>query len=554
MKLLVSLCTLLLSHCAVTAGFTRSLSEFLSPEAQRGLHTDVLAAPLLNNSSVKLERDDVKWLYPAKLSDQDILIPLRQTAPLTSRDSDWKDWFRKLGAAVPSDVPSWVQLGLGRGRIFGDLRSIGDNAWIEYSSEDADLIKKSGVDIGPAPSWDKLYGTVRLKFASLAFGLHSIAGGQIYQRTYDLPAWSSSELEEAEKSWLKRIEPLRRSNFWQSCKDHVRLHRLFEPDSSLHPSQVTEIRRALASEYADWITDFSKTIGSNGVASVSPVEALRLVECAPKVPWSFVPQMEQVQGTTFLRSRRKVWRPELNFVRAMRIQKSPGLLSHGVRGEIAKMIEESDNVDAFTEPVLALEGVSLGNVSQRWSPSAVRVLALYKSQIGKHSAQPLLFESGLLNTFMLYATRTRDATGKLVVGPAVCALHSPGNLQLVEVARTLDFELAFIGGNDRFPFTYRSSPQSARALGGTLAEIMWTQHRVDSFDQMDELEVSAAEGSYTTINLRFPTGIATALLLDAPLKLETVTIGSLPASVRDEIKSAFDREIVRQKRKPAHNP
>ncbi|MBL8060739.1 MAG: hypothetical protein JNK63_08510 [Chthonomonas sp.] len=553
MKFIESSLAMVLAQFAYGDKPLRMISEYLPAEEEIGVHPDILAAPALSNDFPAIDQPTLRWLYPTKISDDKLLVPIRQTKPLTQQGDEWPDWFKSLNAEPPPDTPAWAQLALQKGRIFGQLNAIGDSLWITYNDEEASSIQRAGLTFTDNQLIGKMYGSIRLLPAALELSVSLISDGSPQRRSVSLPAFNAPK-SAAELLWLKRLEPLRQANFWQSLKDEGRLIRLFEQDSDLEMAQTTEIRASLATDYSNWQTEFCKTLGPKSIASLSPIEALRLVESAPKVPWSLQPELRQSPTGTLLRAMNTGWRAELNVLRALSLEREPGVLSPTVRGEMAQLTAESDFVDQFVEPVMALEGLSRGFSTQRRSASTMRVLALYKGQIGRHGAQALLQNSGLLNTFMLVAASTKNSSGKAVIGSSVCALHAPSSLQLVEISRATSSKIAFIGGNERLPFTYRSSPSSPKSFGLTLAEIMWKELRIDNFALLSDLEVSVGDPAQITIDLHFPTGIASSSFVESPFKLAPVKLGSLPLAVRSEIQSAFDREVARLKKEPTTVP
>lgn len=553
MKFIESSLAMVLAHFAYGDRPLRMISEYLPAEEEIGVHPDILAAPALSNDFPAIDQATLRWLYPTKIIDDNLLVPIRQARPLTRRGDEWQDWFKSLDAKPPPEVPTWAQLALQSGRIFGQLNAIGDSLWITYDPEEASSIQRAGLTFTDNPPAGRMVGTIRLLPAALELNVSLISDGSPKRRNTFLPAFSAPK-SAAEVAWLKSLEPLRQANFWQSLKDEGRLIRLFEQDSDLQMAQTTEIRASLTTEYASWLSDFCKTLGPKSIASLSPIEALRLAESAPKVPWSLQPELQQSPTGTLLRLMNEGWRPELNVLKALSLQREPGVLSPTVRGVMAQLTAESDFVDQFVEPVMVLEGLSRGFSTQRRSASTIRVLALYKGQIGRHGAQALLQDSGLLNTFMLVAASTKSASGKVVIGPSVCALHAPASLQFVEISRATSSKIAFIGGNAQFPFTFRSSPSSPKSFGLTLAEIMWKELRVDNFALLNDLEVSVGDPAQITIDLHFPSGIASSSFVESPFKLATIKLGSLSLALRTEIQTAFDREVARLKKEPTTVP
>lgn len=540
--------------CPLGHGSFRMVSELLAPGVRTAVHPSVGAAPVISSGSNELDLSDVRWLYPTTLTDEGRLVPVRSTKPLTERGEIWTDWFRGLNANPPHEVPSWAPLALQSGSIFGQLSHIGDTLWVTYSKEETFALQQLGLATGISFENGRAFGAIRLLPAALELTFFATSDEKVQQRSCVLPALSSIESDPTAQAWLSSIESLRQTNFWESLKDEARMQRLFEPDSDLRLSQIAETRQAVAEEYASWQGKLSALLGPNGVAGLSPVEALRLVELAPKAPWSLKPEILKTQSATLIRVSRKFWNAELNWSTALSIPKQPEVLSPGVRGSIAQILAESDSIDRFTEPVLALEGIARGYTSQQQSASVIRVLAMYNSRLGKHSAHPLLGEPGLLNTLMLSGVTAKGVDGQLVAGPAVCVRHVPSTLQFVEIQRSESCKLAFIGGNDKYQFTYRSSPGSPRAFGTTLAEILWKGQGVDNFDELSELPVSAGTMTQLSLDLHFPSGVASASIVEAPYSLTTRRLGTLPVDVLAEAKRAFEREVDRLKREPASVP
>ncbi|MCC6687394.1 MAG: hypothetical protein IT205_10480 [Fimbriimonadaceae bacterium] len=83
---------------------------------------------------------------------------------------------------------------------------------------------------------------------------------------------------------------------------------------------------------------------------------------------------------------------------------------------------------------------------------------------------------------------------------------------------------------------------------------MWKEFRIDDFALLSDLEVSVGDPAQITIDLHFPSGMASSSFVESPFKLATIKLGSLPLALRNEIQTAFDREVARLKKVPPTVP
>lgn len=517
------------------------------------------AVAIQNNASIPRQNlvETISWLYPAKYDkERERLTSIpRASRALTVRGDQWQDWFMPLHADVPQGVPKWAQIALASGQISGELRNIGDALWITYGDEEARSMFASDAGYWAASEERKsykLYGELRLLPSSLALRLHSFYQGQrVESRELNLPAIVALKAGSAEAVWVDSVARLRKLALWTSLKDELSLLKLYDwPRFTL--SNTPDTRSRIAQQYAEWLRAFSDTLGENAIFSMSPVEALRIAEAAPYVPWSAQPEIKESHAQVLCRIKGVAWRPELNLNQSAKTQRQNGTASISNRGLMAQLIAEPDEFEPYASSVLALESLQRGvSIQPAIGISALRLLNLYQFRPGDHSPDAALQESGLLISFLLNGAKSpiRSNGDTWDYGPMVCYLHPPKSLRKVTLEERTETTISSVGGNTEYPFPTGTDQRSPYDFGANLAFMVWTNFREDDFDKLGSIEGGMADIPQMAIVLTFPTGIARRNIELAPLsEVKRMKISDMPGHIQADIRRGFDSAIAKLKK------
>lgn len=517
------------------------------------------AVVIQNNASIPRQSwvETISWLYPAKYDkERERLVSIpRSTRALTGRGEQWQDWFTPLHADVPQGVPKWAQIALASGQISGELRNIGDVLWITYDDEEASSMFASDAGYWAASDERKsyeLYGELRLLPNSLALRLHSFyKGRRVESRELNLPAVVAPKTGSDEAAWVDSLAKLRKLAFWTSLKDELSLLKLYDwPRFTL--SDTPDTRTRILQQYSEWIKAFSTTLGDNAVFSMSPVEALRITEAAPNVPWSAQPEFKEIQGQVLCRIKGVAWRPELNLRQSAETQRQNGTASISNRGLMAQLIAEPDELEPYASSVLALESLQRGvTIQPAIGISALRLLNLYQFRPGDHSPDAALQESGLLISFLLNGAQSPIGSNGDTwdYGPMVCYLHPPKSLRKVTLEERTETTISSVGGNTKYPFPTGTDQRSPYDFGVNLAFMVWTNFREDDFDKLGSIEGGMADIPQMAIVLTFPTGVARRNIELAPLSgVKRMKIVDMPGHIQADIRRGFDSAIAKLKK------